>query len=265
MHKFYCNMTKLACFIYVFAFFWGCDNQAEPPKSATVVSKKIIAQQPSAPATPKPAPMVQPAAKPAQPEQQPPPADKPKKSVATPRIVQVVKQAAKPEARISSDKPAPATKEKAASPPSEASEPPTDASDRKPVTVSYLLTGLYDPSGKIDPFLPLYKEEPVTKAKDKDKKKKIRRLPMTPLEKVDLSQLKLVGVIRASSGNRALVEEATGKGYIVKEGTYIGINAGRVIEILKDRLIVEEEVETVLGSYELQKRELKIQKPPGEM
>ena len=127
-----------------------------------------------------------------------------------------------------------------------------------------MVTGVYDPLGKTDPFVPLYKEEPTVKKEQKKKKKK-KRLPLTPLEKVDLSQLKLVGIIRASSGNKALVEEATGKGYIIKKGTYIGIHAGRVIDILPDRIVVEEETETTLGTYELQKRELTIKKPPGEM
>ena len=260
MYKFYIIISKFACIFCIFAFFGGCDNQAEPPKATNVVSKKIVVSQSPAPAAPTPPA----AATPSKPE--PAAAAKPSTAVATPSIVQVVKHAAEPAARVLTDTPAPAKTDKVtAAPPPETSDQPTDATDQKPVTVSYLLTGIYDPAGKIDPFLPLYRDEPVAKATDTGKKKKIRRLPLTPLEKVDISQLKLVGVIRASSGNRALVEEATGKGYIVKQGTYIGINAGRVVNILTDRLIVEEEVETALGSYELQKRELKIQKPPGEM
>jgi type IV pilus assembly protein PilP len=89
-------------------------------------------------------------------------------------------------------------------------------------------------------------------------------MPLTPLERVDLSQLKLVGIIQAPSGNKALVEEASGKGYIIKKGTFIGIHAGRVLEIQKDRVVVEEEVENVLGQFALDKKELKLQKPPGE-
>ena len=120
----------------------------------------------------------------------------------------------------------------------------------------------YVSTNKFDPFMPLYKDEPVAKAK---KKKKKRRLPLTPLEKVDLSQLKLVGIIRAPSGDKALVQESSGKGYIVKKGTYIGIHAGRVINVLKNKIIVEEEIETALGTYKLQERELKIHKPAGEL
>jgi type IV pilus assembly protein PilP len=81
---------------------------------------------------------------------------------------------------------------------------------------------------------------------------------------VDLSQLKLVGIIRAQSGNRALVQEASGKGYIVTKGTYIGIRCGRVSEIEKDKVIVEEEDIDFSGEITTRTRELKLQRPPGE-
>ncbi len=129
----------------------------------------------------------------------------------------------------------------------------------------------YHPEGKIDPFEPLFKEEEPEKEDevvedpepDQTVKKK-RRIPRTPLEKMDLEQLKLVGVIRAKSGNKALVEEASGKGYIITEGTYIGIHSGRVIDIMKDRIVVEEEYEDPYGKMISRTRELKIQRPPGE-
>jgi type IV pilus assembly protein PilP len=120
----------------------------------------------------------------------------------------------------------------------------------------------YNPVGKIDPFIPLFKEEQVTSTVKESKKK--RRRPLTPLEKVDLSQLRLLGVILAPSGNRAMVSEVNGKGYVVTVGTYMGISSGRVVEILTDRIVVEEEVENILGKISLRKRELKLQKPAGE-
>ena len=121
----------------------------------------------------------------------------------------------------------------------------------------------YRPIGKIDPFAPLLKGSAAIAAGVKLKEKK-RRQPLTPLEKVDLSQLTLNGIIQAPGGNRAIVTEASGKGYVIREGTFIGKQSGRVNEILKDRVIVEEEVENVLGKVILRTRELKLQKPPGE-
>jgi len=118
----------------------------------------------------------------------------------------------------------------------------------------------YNPKGKIDPFEPLFKEKvAVAVARARHKK----RIPRTPLEKIDLSQLKLVAIVLAKSGNRALVEESSGKGYVIKKGTYIGTNAGKVVAIAKDRVIVAEEYEDVNGNVTIHKKEIKLPKPPG--
>ena len=123
-------------------------------------------------------------------------------------------------------------------------------------------TDFYNPEGKLDPFEPLFKKERVSLAVGKKKIK--RRKPLTPLERVNLSQLTLVGIIRSPSGNRALVQESTGKGYVVKKGTYIGTNSGKIVQILKDRIIIEEESEDIYGKVSLIKKPIKLQKPPGE-
>lgn len=121
----------------------------------------------------------------------------------------------------------------------------------------------YKVEGKIDPFASIFRTGPSVLADQNDEKKK-KRIPLTPIEKVDLSQLKLVGIIFAPSGNKALVEDASGRGFVIKKGIGIGINSGRVIKILKGRVVVEEEAESILGKTSLVKRELKLQKPPGE-
>ncbi|MDY6988042.1 MAG: pilus assembly protein PilP [Thermodesulfobacteriota bacterium] len=123
----------------------------------------------------------------------------------------------------------------------------------------------YSAVGKIDPFQPLFqiKAEPAAKAKKEVKKK---RLPLTPLQKISLGQLRVVGIIESPAGNKALVEEPGGKGFIVSKDTYIGQNFGQVKEILKDRIIVEEEVEDILsGKMKLKKTELSLHKEAGDM
>jgi len=140
----------------------------------------------------------------------------------------------------------------------------TVTEDRPPSIVDRMKDGdpmPYNPLGKIDPFEPLFKDEPEPAPSESKREK---RIPRTPLENIDLGQLKLVGVILASSGNRALVQEASGKGYIIKEGTYIGVNSGKVTEIKNDRVIVEEEIEDVVGKPTIRNKELVLPKPPGE-
>ncbi|MDI6763566.1 MAG: pilus assembly protein PilP [Thermodesulfobacteriota bacterium] len=90
----------------------------------------------------------------------------------------------------------------------------------------------YNPTGKPDPFKPFIQLTPIREG--------IRTTPLTPLQKYDISQLKLVAIIAAPEGNIALVEDSAGKGYFVKRGTEIGKNEGKVTKILKDRVIIEE-------------------------
>lgn len=118
----------------------------------------------------------------------------------------------------------------------------------------------YDPKGKIDPFAPLFKEGGDAGAKKKDRLAR----PLTPLEKIDLSQLKLVAVLRMETGSRAMVEDATGKGYVITIGTRMGTHSGKVVKIQKDRVFIEEETEDFLGRIKKTEREIRLQKPSGE-
>ena len=134
------------------------------------------------------------------------------------------------------------------------------------IEASLSISSLYDATGRFDPFEPLFKEEPDSETQTvTTKEKRKKRIPQTPLERVALSQLKVSAIIRAPSGNHALVEDATGKGYVVNNGTYMGLNSGKVIRIDKDRILVEEEVENLLGELTIKTTELKLQKPAGEL
>ncbi len=127
---------------------------------------------------------------------------------------------------------------------------------------------IYDPKERLNPFIPLFRADDKTATADQmgkpDKKKSKKRIPQTPLERISLNQLKLVAIIRAPSGNRALVEDNSGKGYIIKNGTYVGLNSGLVTQINPDSVIVEEELENLMGELILQNTEIKLQKPAGE-
>lgn len=133
------------------------------------------------------------------------------------------------------------------------------------IKASMEIASTYDPEGRIDPFEPLFKEESESPQMEAFDEKRKKRIPQTPLERVALSQIKLSAIMRSSAGNRALVEDATGKGYVIKKGTYIGLNAGQVIQIEKDRVIIEEEIENLMGELIVQNTELKLQKPAGEI
>jgi len=133
-------------------------------------------------------------------------------------------------------------------------------------TVSRYQARLYNPEGKINPFEdPFKKDAPLQEAAEEEEEpNKPDRIRQTPLERIDLSQLKLVGVIKFLSGYKAIVEEASGKGYMTKVGTYIGSNYGQITEIQNDRIVIQEKVKDVLGKYKDQTSHLKLQKPLGE-
>jgi type IV pilus assembly protein PilP len=157
----------------------------------------------------------------------------------------------------------PKPEEPEAEPPLPGKEPMAHPAETSPRSFS----GFYDPTGKPDPFEPLFAPEVeferVTPAREKTRKK---RPPLTPLQRIDLSQLKLAGIIVSPVGNKALIEEPSGKGYIISRGTYVGTNFGRIKRILGDRIIVEEEVEDILsGKTKLKTTELRLQQKAEDL
>jgi type IV pilus assembly protein PilP len=254
-----CTLACLTGFLIVLS---GCDQPAKKTATPKIVRKKIQdrpVQKADAPdakavASAKPAPPPQPVAKQTDTGQQAPPqaptaekTSKPKPPVEPKSDISIIQPPGTPTPGVKpgSDQEAiaSATREAAAQSPSKI--PPS-----------------YDPKGKIDPFEPLFKETPTVAEVKKERKK---RAPRTPLERIDIGQLKLVGIILAESGNKALVEEASGKGYIIKIGTYLGTNSGKVVKIEKDTVVVAEEYEDVLGNVTVRNTEIKIPKPPGEL
>jgi type IV pilus assembly protein PilP len=125
----------------------------------------------------------------------------------------------------------------------------------------------YDPKGKIDPFRSVFVAQRRGRGGSRikiDADERRRNIPLTPLQKVAVSQLKVVGIIMAPTGNKALVEDPEGKGYVITKGTYLGSNFGQVTRILRDRIVVEEEVEDFFtGQRKLQTVDLMLQKKPG--
>jgi len=96
----------------------------------------------------------------------------------------------------------------------------------------------------------------LTKKKTMRTVKEKRKL--TPLEKFDISEFKLVGVLWGEYGKRGVVQIADGKVFNVKVGKRIGKNGGRVKEILSDRIVIEEKHYDILESEVFKKIVLRI-------
>lgn len=125
---------------------------------------------------------------------------------------------------------------------------------------------VYKYKGSIDPFSPLIRVE-KTEAQDTgsdEAPKRKKRVPQTPLERIDLTQLKLTAVFNSKRRPKAMVEESSGKGYVVNKGAFIGLDGGQVSKILKDRIIITETSEDAVGKKVTIERELKLRQFSGE-
>lgn len=278
MDKHLVFIRSIVCIACFFTLLWGCEKQEDPPAKSREITKKIIIVEQAAPKSQppekieveKPASVEETATSIPESTPQPPkqPVDTTHKTVVasvppTPQKVEK-SEAVKSVSTKAAGKPTPEIPPQVPKQNADTAHKTIVASvsPTSPKVETPEISDLYNPEAKLDPFEPLFRKEPASIAVRKKKSK--RRSPLTPLEKMDLSQLKLSGIILAPSGNRALVQEASGKGYVVKKGTYIGIHSGKIVEILEDQIIVEEEAEDIYGKVSIVKKSLKLQKPPGE-
>lgn len=139
---------------------------------------------------------------------------------------------------------------------------PAKSVKKAPVPIQAAMTSekkaeyTYDPIGKRDPFRPFIELEKKTSATR-------QQITLAPLQLYDLGELRLVGVIMLPGKKVAMVEDPTGKGYNVKEGTLIGKNEGKVVEIKKDEVVVEEKYIDETARTKTRNSFLKIQREQG--
>jgi len=113
----------------------------------------------------------------------------------------------------------------------------------------------YDAAGKRDPFKTFLQLKSSLASTQKEPK------ILTPLQRYDLDQLKIVGTIIGLATQDALVEDDAGKGYIVRVGDLIGNQGGKVAEVQKDRIVVEEVYQDYVGNRQVRRIEKKLHTP----
>jgi Tfp pilus assembly protein PilP len=106
----------------------------------------------------------------------------------------------------------------------------------------------YKAAGKPDPFKPFMETDPALIPKKGDnlgKKISAKSAFISPLQRLDLGQFRLLGIAGDENRRTAIVADGTTKKfYPLFVGTYIGLNGGRVAAILPDQVVVEERIET---------------------
>jgi type IV pilus assembly protein PilP len=117
---------------------------------------------------------------------------------------------------------------------------PTQIQQPPPLAPTSVDTYSYNPLGKPDPFRPFVA---VVTAKDIDMKKQIAKkaeASMFPLQRAETEKYRVVGIAGDKDHRVAIAEDASKKFYPLLVGTHIGLYKGKVIEIMADRVIVEE-------------------------
>jgi len=83
-----------------------------------------------------------------------------------------------------------------------------------------------------------------------------QRENLSPLERFELGQLKIVGIVWDIKEPRAMIEDTAGLGYVVKIGTPIGSNDGKVKTIHRDQIVIEENYTDAYGGQK--KRDVRM-------
>jgi Tfp pilus assembly protein PilP len=120
--------------------------------------------------------------------------------------------------------------------------PPASAAEQKPP--GPVQDDRYEAHGRRDPLKPLLEEVRQQEA--------VRHGgPPGPLERFDISALKLVGIVWGELGRKALIKGPDGKSYFATLDTYMGQYSGKVIAIENDHLVIEEQFKDAEGQIVL--------------
>lgn len=88
----------------------------------------------------------------------------------------------------------------------------------------------YNPEGRRDPFKSIIVSS--------EKQALVENLP--PLQRKELSELKVIGIVWGGFGYGAVVQTPDGKGYPVRRGTRMGLNNGVISRITNKEIVVQE-------------------------
>ena len=114
---------------------------------------------------------------------------------------------------------------------------PVAAAAPAPTAVEAMEGYSYDPKSRRDPFQSLTRLIKVDKT----------RAEMPPLQRIQISDLKLLGIMWGGYGYYGLVQTPDGKGYTVKEGMLMGTNNGVITTITDKAIIVSEPSVDITG------------------
>jgi len=116
----------------------------------------------------------------------------------------------------------------------------------------------FDFSSKKDPFKPYVVQVKPAPAQSSEQARKSLKDSL-PIHSLDISQFKLIGIVTGEKGNRAMVTDISGKGYVLKTGMTVGRNNGKVVSITNDGVEVVEQFKDENGR--VRKENIKLTLP----
>ncbi len=112
----------------------------------------------------------------------------------------------------------------------------------------------YIPGERRDPFISLLRRgERNNDSKDE----------LTPLQRIEIQELHLVGIVKDAEGNKALVQTPDGRGYALRVGLQVGKHDGIVERILEDKVVIKEKKADILGQITVSEEILELKKEEG--
>jgi Tfp pilus assembly protein PilP len=81
---------------------------------------------------------------------------------------------------------------------------------------------------------------------------------LSPLERFELGQLKVVGIVWDVKDPKAMIEDSAGLGYTILVGTPIGGSEGKVKAIHRNQVVVEESFEDFYGKKKTREVSMKL-------
>lgn len=122
---------------------------------------------------------------------------------------------------------------------------------------------VYRSEDKPDPFRPFIRQAPP----EEDFRPMALQRPLTPLERIEAAQLRVVGIIhqgRHREDALAMVEMPDGKGYVLRPGVAVGRYGGIVERITANEVVILEQGRDITGREQSREIILKLQPSQGE-
>ena len=114
---------------------------------------------------------------------------------------------------------------------------------------------VYDTKGRRDPFLSL-----IQPSKAKAERKK----GASPVENYDVDEIRLIAIAWDSLQYYAMITLPDKKSYTIRKGMTLGINDGKVLDITREAVFINEQVKDYKGQFRTKDTILKLRKEEEE-